>query len=96
MPCWRLLLRGGQECTPYTDFFKERLRRSFREVVALASGGGHTLRCRDLRKIVAWHRDGVSDGGHDGNVMKMMDGRAGVGWWENPTQAKRRLEWGPA
>jgi hypothetical protein len=27
-----------------------------------------------LEVIVAWHRDGVSDGGHDGDVMKRMEG----------------------
>jgi len=34
------------------------------------SGGAHTLRCHDLGMILAWHRDGVSDGGHSADVMK--------------------------
>ena len=35
-----------------------------------ASGGGHTLRFRELGMILAWHRNGVSDGGHSADVMK--------------------------
>jgi hypothetical protein len=34
------------------------------------SGGGYTLRSRDLEMILAWHNDGVSDGRHSADVMK--------------------------
>jgi len=50
------------------DFSKSIFDGSFADVLALASGGGHTLRCHDPGAIVAWHRDGVSDGGHGGDV----------------------------
>jgi hypothetical protein len=34
-----------------------------------ASGGGRTLRCHDLGMILAWHGNGVCDGGHSADVM---------------------------
>ena len=37
--------------------------------VFATSGGGHTLRCHDLGMILAWHRNGASDGEHSADVM---------------------------
>jgi len=38
------------------------------------SGGGHTLRFRDLRIILAGHAGVVCDGEHSADVMKKRDG----------------------
>ena len=46
--------------------------------VLAASGGGHTLRCHDPGMILAWRRDGVSDGEHSADVMN-KDGQSGEG-----------------
>jgi len=43
-----------------------------------ASGDGRTLRCHDMGMILAWRRNGVSDGGHSADVMK--SGKCGALW----------------
>jgi hypothetical protein len=58
-------------------------RRLLSEAPA-ASGGEHTLRSYDLGMILAWHGNGVCDGGHSADVMKRTDG-VGQGWPEGRT-----------
>ena len=62
--------------------------------VLAASGGGHTLRFRDLGMILAWRRDVVSDGGHSADVMK-KDGQSGEGG-NSPLKPKEGLSGAPA
>jgi len=52
--------------------------RNVKELLA-ASVGGHTLRLHDLRMILAWLSDVVSDGEHNADVMKKMDGSGKAG-----------------
>jgi hypothetical protein len=53
------------------QFVKSCSGKSKTSKIALAaSGDGHTLRCCDLGMILAWHGNGVCDGGHSANVMK--------------------------